>query len=683
MTLPGCATQIAVFRPPPLVAEASPEHPVLAGGIAATARGRAQRAELLAMVAPGPAPVANQAATARLAAALRAAFPALAIDAEPSSYVRPDGLRIIDSVTPGGTVRIAVPGPLDDSGLRAIVDRARGAIDAIPFDSGVPSPHITDVALGFSSCAAFYGAADADAAGWISGLARYLGDPHPAGASLADRTARPANGHLDPLCGDDAHASVSPLQRSLVPTTATASEQRAYAFAMPLRIPITAERAQPLLVPDTAVAYAPWSDVDLRVTSPDPVLTVDGFARAGVRYVEGRYVWTGPNAAHRRDDLRHGDDTAIRARLAALGIRDDAIVTQLDPIDGERFVEVRTADASPRDAIVDAIAGGSALERHEVRFLRDRDDCRPQARDVASAVADAAMRARAVASALGTTADVGHPVAIDLLSRIVEPCTTRDTPPYDDRIERHVAGALRVPDANGTITVTVSFTLGKVALPVENDASLESLAGIDDDVVRFQLAPPAVVYPAAATSGEARVQTSLPATAFLVRTRFDVNDRARDAPLDENVPRAFADRLGAGAASFSLALAAVRGGSAEHPAQEWRSLIALDASPASLAAIIAADRAANEGANVQTEVLQQRESCGAAPLALAVRAIREAASAARRSAPSGRLVAVDLSGPYAVSGRCDRATSFAQWRGARASSAMVRLAAYARVSYAR
>jgi hypothetical protein len=288
----------------------------------------AQRAELLAIVAPGATPAANQVATTRLAAALRAAFPSLAVDAEPSSYVRPDGLWTIDAVTSGGTVRIAVPGPFDDAGLRAIVDRAGSAIEALPFDSGVRPSRINDVALGFSSCAAFDGAGNADAGRWISGLARRLGDPHPAGASLADRTARPRNGRFDPLCGDDAHARVSPLQRSLVPTTATASERREYAFAMPLRTPIAIERARPLVVPDTAVAYAPWSDVDLRLTSQHPVLTVDGFSRAGVRYVEGRYVWTGPNAVHRRDDAQHDADASVRARLAALGIRDDAIVTQ-------------------------------------------------------------------------------------------------------------------------------------------------------------------------------------------------------------------------------------------------------------------------------------------------------------------------------------------------------------------
>ncbi len=60
-SLPGRATQVAVVRSPPMVAEASPAHPVLAGGIGATARARAERAEVLAIVRPGLTATANQA----------------------------------------------------------------------------------------------------------------------------------------------------------------------------------------------------------------------------------------------------------------------------------------------------------------------------------------------------------------------------------------------------------------------------------------------------------------------------------------------------------------------------------------------------------------------------------------------------------------------------------------------
>jgi hypothetical protein len=99
-------------------------------------------------------------------------------------------------------------------------------------------------------------------------------------------------------------------------------------------------------------------------------------------------------------------------------------------------------------------------------------------------------------------------------------------------------------------------------------------------------------------------------------------------------------------------------------------------------AVAAADAQANAGGNVWTDVVPERRTCGHAPLDVAVRAIRSAAYAAAEAGNTGRLVAIDMVGPYVLRGSCSVGASLARADGLRDALLTVRLAAYARVSYA-
>ena len=107
----------------------------------------------------------------------------------------------------------------------------------------------------------------------------------------------------------------------------------------------------------------------------------------------------------------------------------------------------------------------------------------------------------------------------------------------------------------------------------------------------------------------------------------------------------------------------------------------MPARPGAIGDIVAAERAAQQGRNVSVDVIPVRRSC-AAPVELAVRAIRDAAAAA--NAPNGaRPVAIDVTGPFAISGHCGVELTPFYGMSPRQATPTVRLAAYARVSYAR
>ena len=409
-------------------------------------------------------------------------------------------------------------------------------------------------------------------------------------------------------------------------------------------------------------------------------LTVAGYARAHFAYAGTRYVWSGPNG--RAYVNKAGLLDAARARLRAAGIHDDAIVTQLDPVSGSSYVEVRAPYGPPRDDVVAAIAGEREIERHEVRFLRYRDTCAPGGDDLRAALADAVGRARSVAHALGTDADVSHPIAIDLLSASAGGvCANARTPPYDDRIARHVEGSLALPSDEGTVALTLTVPIGAIAFG--NDSEAPQLAvGIDENVLRYQLAAPPLDYPAAIASGEARVDTTLPATQLVITSRFEPDSAHGFRNVDAAVPRAFRARIGATPANSATTLVAIQNYASDDIAMNELHLTSvLDTRPGVIERVAAANSDANRTGDVWTDVLSVRSSCGDAALALAVRAIRSAAAGSKVRSPQ-RLVAIDLAGPFAVDGRCSAgAAAYDRGTGVRRATPTIRLAAYARVSY--
>jgi hypothetical protein len=373
---------------------------------------------------------------------------------------------------------------------------------------------------------------------------------------------------------------------------------------------------------------------------------------------------------------------AIRTRLHAAGIRDDAIVTQLEPSTGRYWVEVRVAETTPREDIVTAIAGSDPRERNDVRFLRDRTQCAPESADVRAAVADATARASAIAARLGTPIDVERPIAIDLQTREIQPCVTRETPPYDDRIERHATGSLDVPRDDATVAITATFAIHAVSL-LGGTVHGPPEPAIDENLVRYLLAPPPIDYAGATAAGETRVDANLPASDLLVRARFAPDSRASFGDVGEGVTNAFAARIGAAPSSFATSVAVGPNAGSTDPLTVDRTLIALVPSrPSTIAGIVAAEGEAQQRGHASVDVVPVRASCSAAALDLTVRAIRDAAAGAPRS-NGARLAAIDVVGPFAISGHCGTALSPYYGASARQATPVLRLAAYARVSYAR
>jgi hypothetical protein len=659
-----------------LVVDASPQRPVFAGGVSATARQRGERAEMLVLVSPGHTVDENRAATAALETTLRSAFPRNTVASQFSTYVEPDGLHMISQTVSGGEARVEFPGPLDDVTLRASVDRAREALSAIPRGAPDAFARIYDVVLG-ASCESMQQTGDADALAIVRGMARTLGDATATGTALADRTWRSNSSSPDLLCTADTHVRLASRTRSLLPTTTLAVARRAYAFERPLALPLRVPPAPELAVPNGVGAFG---DARIRVTADTPVLTVGGFAPAHVHYAGGRYIWSGPNGRYFPSELTAKGLNAVRDRLHAIGVRDEAIVTQLEPDGGRYWVEVRVSQTAPRDDVVTAIAGNEPRERDEVRFLRDRAQCAPESADVRAAVADAAARASALAARLGTRIDVARPVAIDLVTREVQPCVTRETAPYDDRIEWHLDGSLEVPHDDATVAVTVTFAIGAVDLGGGSVHGPPEPA-IDQNVVRYLLAPPPIDYPAASSSSDARVDLVLPATDLVVRGQLYPDERTTFVDVGVAATDAFAARIGATPATWSRSI--VSGPTASNePRSLRRNVVALvPARPSAIDDIVAALRDAQQRGGASVDVTPVRRSCSAVPVDLAVRAIRDAAAGANR-ANGARLVAIDAVGPFAIAGHCGTALTPYYGMDPRQATAALRFAAYARVSYA-
>jgi hypothetical protein len=682
VALPVGAAAEAAFAPPRMVVDVDPTHPVFAGGVTVVARARGERAEILATVQTQESVAANRAATEALVQTLRSAVPELDVAGESTLQITPPGqLRRISGTDIGGSARVTVPAPLDDATLRRIVDRVALALSGKPSAALDVSARILNVAPGLASCVDLDRAGESAAFAEVDAIVSAVRTRVPGETALADRSWRPLPTFTDVLCGPEIHVRYAPRTHQLAPTSMLATERRVYGFSRTLAGALDAGPPKPMVVPETAVTWAS-NGVRLRVHAAGPVLTVAGFAGAHPAYAGGRYVWIGPSGSYRPADLHDDRLAEVRTRLHRLGVSDTAIVTQRDPASGRWFVEVRVAETEPREAVASAIAGDGALDRHEVRFLHDRVRCAPEAGDVRAAVADAAERAQVVALRLGTVADVRRPIAIDLISSTVEPCTTRETAPYDDRIVRHVRGSFVLPRNDGVVVVAMTARLR--AFSLRGSAAPAPLSPpLDPNVERDQLAPPPVEYPAASTSAEARADATLPATHVLLTARFEPNWRQGEAVVDPSVPAAFAARIGASDTNAVSTLTPIPGYANDGlPLREWRTVALLDARPGLIEQVIGADAQANAGGHVWTDIVPERQTCGAAPVEVAVRAIRSAAALASKDPGAGRLVAVDLAGPYTLRGRCGLGAALAQPEGIRNPALSVRLAAYARVSFA-
>ena len=676
-------TTVAVRTPPPLVVDVQGDRTIFAGATVAIARARAERAELLALVRPQPTVELNRAGTESLVTALRRALPEFAVTGEPGTYTE-DSLHAIGAVTSGGDVRVAIPGPLDDVRLRAIVERARLALSALDWRAPAGGAQITDVALGFARCDGFSRTAEAEAIAHVDALAGAFASRTDDGTKLADRTTRPVGGSLNPLCSPDAHARWYPLQRSLAPTTAEAREWRTYAFARTLpRAAIPPPSVSPSIA-DEPFGGGPWSHVRLRVPPRPATITLYGFATVPVAYVGAKYVWRGPNGMTTPADRRHDLLAEALRRLRALKIPAADVIVQHDPVSGSSFVQVDTRETTQRDDVVAVIGGDREVERRNVRFLRYRDDCGPRAADLKAALADAAARAGQIAAQLRTTFD-DRPLAIAIPNATAGDCSTRDTAPYDDRIVHLISGSLPGPRP-GVIAVSVTYALtGSLRVAAHG----RSDPGIDELVGRTVLVAPAVDHPESAISGEANVESTLPATDLLVRARFDPDSEHGFRTVDESLPGTFLAGLHATPALSVVTrtpLIPAYGGNPEASTDELQAVARVPVRAELANDLVRAGHDLNRFGNVWIDVLPMRAECARAGIDATNRAIAAAAQDAALRASTAhrrldRIIAIDLTGPVVTHGSCKLGLDPIRATDARHAGMEVTVGAHARVVY--
>ncbi len=675
--------------PPPLVISADGAHPVVAGLVAATASRPAERAQLLIAVRAEATTAANEGGTSSLAALLRRTLPGLRVTPEPTGRLGGGAFRLGGGPY-GGFVRVDVPAPLDVAALRGLVDRIVTAIGRLDAKDPARSAQVVAVGHLYAACAPFETLASAAATARVRELARALGTPT-APHVLADQTypGHPIDGPAPdrPLCGRDARLEL-PTAVDL-PLSSAFTERRTYGFAQPVRFAPLRPNPDARAVPDFWAG--PAQGPRLRLRSNSPLLTLEGHATSERTADETFYDYRGPNGRYFRGSVSVDQLAATRARVRALGIPDGAIATELDPSRGSWYVGVRAKASTPQDAVVNAIAGASEAERHAVRAAPVRQ-CAPDAVAVGRALADAAARAQRVAASLGTVVDVAHPVAVALGSGAPFGSCAADAAaqaPYTESLSRHVSGSLRAAPSDGQdvddVVVQASFPIADRG--VRGPSASAPARDLETSyVARFGFQPPAVEYPQAASTGTARRERALEPQRVRISLQLSPDNANAFRPIDPRFPAALAARLGAHDAQYTAAFVSSQNngpnGEPEPDALRFVAVVPYRGER-TVADTNDALRTLSGVGYGGFGIVSQRDDCQAAAGALARDTIRAAAAQAR--VPRGaRLVGIDLRGPFAADGACHAGPGGEPGINIRAVTIpLVRLAAYARVSYGR
>ncbi len=526
----------AVHRPRgtqrPLVIAADPARPVLAGTIGTIVERAAERVELLVAVHAQDTVAANADATAALTALLRRIVPEAVIFARPTEALgRWSGDT--NGGPYGGFVRVAIPGRVDDTGLRELTGRIAAAVGNLNYRDPVSTGRIVAVGHGYATCAPFDSLATTAAEEGVRVLVRALGAP--AGAvSILDQTHPPL--FIDgpppeqPLCGADEHLEFP--AGVAWPASTVFADRRTYAFAQPLRFAALPPRADIGTVPDE---WAPPQSplLRLRLRADLPLLTIEGHAPALHADAVGRVASVARCEGESGAVVRALADAAARAQrvAAALGGRADvthpvaALLARGDPLDwcanggplqtsetNEVVVQVSFALAvpalrAPRSAPSPEPASTAesepAADYPQAAFsgeaLRERDAAPQSAlrRDACTAAADALARDAIHAAAARAHAPRGvRLVAIDLYG----PYAAGGTCQAGMGARPAGVGSVTIPPVRLVVRARVSY--GALELPRQD---------VSDGVTpRSASAAPAMARSASSSERSARSNTGRP-----------------------------------------------------------------------------------------------------------------------------------------------------------------------------
>lgn len=673
-------------RPPRLIVEAAPDHPVFVGSIDVLPQRRADRVELLVASPAQSTAAANKGATEGLLRAVRAVLPGYGVSAQASAASGEKSPRF-DGGPFAGFIRIDVAPPLDDGTLRHDVARLMTTFARRKHPDPIAGARIVSIRRGYASCAPFERIGAADGAERVDSLARAVGFPVDPTLVLEDKTyVTPAvdfPADDSPLCGPSAHSS-RPTKVEL-PTSASFAMRRSYAFARTMRFATPIVRSQgPGL---TDLRPVPLADLTLHILAPGPVLTLEGHAY-GDRVNTGTfYEYHGPNGRYVPRIVSEDRLALIRRRVRALGVADEDIVTQIEPQKARWYVSVRTRTAIPHNAIVAAVAGRDLAERGAVQIAPSYFHCAATPEGLARAVSDAAARATRIAALLGATVDVAHPLLV-AIERDSVPFVCPETfgiPGFTSEIPRRIAGgrALSLPSDMG-VQVLVSFPIANATLTGRVRTETEPNRS-DTFTSIFGLTAPPVEYPRATTVGEARRDRSLPPKS--VRFMLEVSPDTAHAyrAIEPRFAATLAAQLGAN--DYDAWFVPPSAGSRTHEAQDPDALFLAAVVPyrgeetlRAANAVLRLMKAVGDGG---VEAAAQNDDCTGPADILARDAIWAAAAQAQLHG-SRNLVAIDVRGPFATQGACDAAqATTADFSIRRVTVPDVRLAAYARVSYAR
>ncbi len=423
----------------------------------------------------------------------------------------------------------------------------------------------------------------------------------------------------------------------------------------------------------------------VRLHAADVLLSVEGFAVLEQRATGRSYVYEGPNGRWFMRDLTLESVDAIRRRLRAAGVADSAIVTQLNPSDGRWYVRVHTSDTRWNDAIAAAISGTAQVERDAVRTTTFGDACTNEQHALARAVADALERARRIAAGLRATIDLQPVAVLTGFGSGFASCAERGSdysPPAP--VPRHISGQLkrREPDDGGAFGVFATFRIEHPDI----SGAVRSHVASDDAMsfaVRFGYVPPPITYIDAVHDGHAQLETRVPTQRVRIDMLLSPDNRHAFRAIDPGLAAGLAAKLGVSAAQYAAAFEPnTERGNMPTPDQMLFEAEFPNRGPATERALSGALMSAQSAGYGGFKIVPESNGCAAVDDALALDAIRAAAGNTKPSERTGRVIAIDLRGPFTVDGVCSTKNSgVATWAVRNAKIQDVRLAAYARVSY--
>jgi hypothetical protein len=651
--LVSLATGTGVAGDVPLtpIVSADPSHAVLIGTVATSISLPAQRYEILVGVPAQTTAAQNDVAAASVRGTLSRVVPDGSLTIIPLQTTRTHGNSEM-SLTGrpvGSYVRIAIDHALTDASLQSILDAITTAADEADITAPLSLARIVSVGYGYASCAPFATAATLDAASQVRRIVKRVGTRDGTASVLVDpgfvvnRIDAPPDDA--PLCGANAHRRSPTLLE--FPARDAFTMRSTYSVEQPMhfhRIRVPQVGSQPF------EGGFPGKGIRLRLApASGTLLTLEGYAVGRPRFAGIQYRYEGPFGDHRTTAGGPNALATLRNRLRSAGIPNSDITAQLTS-DGAIFVSVRRPDLRDRVAIVRAMTVADRRGPDAVTIRPIFAGCSDDQRLIGEAVADAAHRAAHIAALLAATSDL-RPIAVQFAPPSASPCDEPNDPLALGNMLLIPRMAETSPSHERlmTRTVVVTFELQHPNLDVPAAASRDASSWW---LFRPEMKTP--VYPSETTSGAADRTTDLTPTDLLLR--LDI--RADRAHQLRPVPAALADRLAADlslshssyvAMPFWNGFVSPSDGKAVHGLRlvarvPFRGTATTDAISAAL------DDAAAYGYPAFF-AQPSRHGCEGDADALAVAAIRAAAVDAH--APFWtRPLAIDLRGPYVMSGTC-------------------------------